>query len=167
MEYRIRQAAPADADALVRMHTLAHEECYGSQLSAAFFASRRASIPERVERRRPYLRSSEPRLIALDADDAVVGFADAGASRDADRPGELELFSIYTLRRTYGSGLGTALLDAAVADLPAFLWVLEENPRARAFYARHGFRPDGQRKRLPAEWSELPEIRLVRPAPPR
>ena len=162
MEYRIRQAAPDDADALVRMHTLAHEECYGHVLPAGFFAARRAGIAERVERRRPFLESSEPRLIALDACGDIVGFADAGPGRDADRPRELELFAIYTLNRTYGSGLGAALLTAAIGGSAAYLWVLENNPRARAFYAKHGFQPDGERKPLPAEWSALPEIRLVR-----
>ncbi|MDQ0754550.1 GNAT family N-acetyltransferase [Arthrobacter sp. B3I4] len=162
MDYTIRQAAPGDADALVRMHTAVHEECYGHVLPAAFFAARRASIQERTERRRPYLDSSEPRIIALDASGEIVGFADAGPGRDDDRPRDLELYSLYTLARAYGSGLGSAMLNTALGNSAAYLWVLEDNPRARAFYAKHGFRPDGERKLLPAEWSDLPEIRLVR-----
>jgi len=164
MEYTIRQAAPGDADALVRMHTAVHEECYGHVLPPSFFAARRASIQERTERRRPYLDSAEPRIIALDASGEIVGFADAGPGRDKDRPGELELYAIYTLGRAYGSGLGAALLNAALGTSAAYLWVLEANPRARAFYAKHGFQPDGERKLLPADWHELPEIRLARQA---
>lgn len=164
MDYIIRHATADDADALVRMHTLAHEQCYASQLPAAFFEARRATILERVERRRPHLDSDEPRIVAVDASGDIVGFADAGAGRDADRPEELELYSLYTLARAYGSGVGAALLRAAIGGSPAFLWVLEDNPRARAFYAKHGFRPDGERKLLPADWYELPELRLVRPA---
>lgn len=167
MEYSIRQAVPGDADALVRMHTAVHEECYGHVLPPAFFAARRASIQERTERRRPYLASAEPRIIALDADGEIVGFADAGQGRDADRPHSLELYSIYALARTHGSGLGTALLQAALGNAAAYLWVLEDNPRARAFYAKHGFLADGERKLLPADWYGLPEIRLARPAPSR
>lgn len=164
MDYRIRRAVAEDAEALVRMHTLAHEECYGHLLPPAFFAARRASIPERVERRRPSLQGPEPRIIAEDAGGEIVGFADAGPGQDADRPGELELSAIYTLNRTYGSGLGTALLYAAIGNSAAYLWVLDDNPRARAFYAKHGFQPDGERKLMPAEWSELPVIRLARVA---
>ena len=78
MEYQIRQATAEDADAVVRMHTLAHEECYGHLLPSTFFEARRASMPERVERRRPYLDSAQPRIIALDANNEIVGFADAG-----------------------------------------------------------------------------------------
>jgi ribosomal protein S18 acetylase RimI-like enzyme len=162
MEYQIRQAAVEDADAVVRMHTLAHEECYGHLLSPAFFDARRASMPERVEKRRPYLDSTQPRIIAVDESNEIVGFADAGTARDDDLPVELELYSIYTLRRTHGTGLGVALLKAALGDLPAYLWVLEANVRAQAFYAKNGFQPDGTRKLLSPEWEELPEIRMVR-----
>ncbi|WP_028276704.1 GNAT family N-acetyltransferase [Arthrobacter sp. I3] len=162
MEYQIRQAAVEDADAVVRMHTLAHEECYGHLLSPAFFDARRASMPERVEKRRPYLDSTQPRIIAVDESNELVGFADAGTARDDDLPVELELYSIYTLRCTHGTGLGVALLKAALGDLPAYLWVLEANVRAQAFYAKNGFQPDGTRKLLSPEWEELPEIRMVR-----
>jgi GNAT superfamily N-acetyltransferase len=162
MEYRIRQATADDADAVVRMHTQAHEECYGHLLPADFFAGRRARIPERVKRRRPHLESTEPRIIALDADNEIVGFADAGPGRDEDRPQELELYAIYTLSRSYGTGLGAALLTAALAESAAYLWVLEDNPRARAFYGKCGFHADGKRELLPADWHALPEIRMVR-----
>lgn len=167
MEYRIRRATADDADALVRMHTQAHEECYGHLLPAAFFEARRANIAARVEQRRPHLESPEPRIIALDAHNHVVGFAEAGVGRDEDRANELELFAIYTLSSAHGSGLGSALLTAAIGDSPCYLWVLAENPRARAFYAKHGFQPDGERRLLPPEWSCLPAIRLARPATPR
>jgi GNAT superfamily N-acetyltransferase len=166
MDYRIRRATPEDADAVVRMHTLAHEECYAHQLSPEFFRIRRADIAERVERRRPFLASPDPRIVALDSSNEVVGFADAGPGLDADAPEQLELYAIYTLRRTYGSGLGAALLHAAVGDSPAYLWLLEDNPRALAFYLKYGFRPDGTRKLLPPEWEELPVIRMVRSGKP-
>lgn len=164
MDYQIQRATAGDADALVRMHTLVHEQCYAHLLPPEFFSARRASIPERVERRRPYLDSPDPRIIAGDATNEIVGFADSGPGRDEDRPEELELYSLYTLRRTYGSGLGAALLKAALGDSAAYLWVLEDNPRALAFYGKSGFRPDGTSRVLSPDWHELPEIRMVRPA---
>ncbi|KRE65791.1 MULTISPECIES: GNAT family N-acetyltransferase [Micrococcaceae] len=162
MDFRLRQATPEDAEAVVLMQTLAHEECYPHLLSAEFFRRRRASIPERVERRRPFLATDEPRILALDGDNQLVGFADAGPGRDDDGPEAVELYSIYTLRRTYGTGLGAALVSAAVGSGPAYLWVVENNPRALAFYLKQGFRPDGRRNTLPSEWEGLPEFRLVR-----
>jgi GNAT superfamily N-acetyltransferase len=162
MDYQLRQATPEDAKAVVLMHTLSHEECYPDLLSPAFFAARREAIPERVDRRRTYLDVPHPRIIALDANDEVVGLADAGPGRDGDGPVPLELYSIYILARAQGRGLGAALLGAAIGESPAYLWVLEGNPRAQAFYRRHGFRPDGRRGLLPPEWESVPEIRMVR-----
>jgi len=61
-----------------------------------------------------------------------------------------------------GSGIAAALLRAAIGDAPAFLWVLEENPRARGFYAKMGFVADGAVQALPAEWNGAREVRMVR-----
>ncbi|MFF1253540.1 GNAT family N-acetyltransferase [Pseudarthrobacter sp. NPDC058329] len=166
MDYQLRQASPEDAEAVVLMHTLSHEECYPHLLSPAFFAARRNAIPERVDRRRKYLDVADPRIIALDAGGEVVGLADAGPGRDEDSPVPLELYSIYVLGRAQGRGLGAALLGAATGQSPAYLWVLEENPRAQAFYRAHGFRPDGKRGLLPPEWENVPEIRMVRDGRP-
>jgi ribosomal protein S18 acetylase RimI-like enzyme len=162
MDYQLRQATPEDAEAVVLMHTLSHEESYPHLLSPAFFSARREAMQERVERRRKYLDVPHPRIIALDADEQVVGLADAGPGRDEDGPVPLELYSIYVLGRAQGRGLGAALLDAAIGESPAYLWVLEDNPRAQAFYRRQGFLPDGKRRLLPPEWESVPEIRMVR-----
>ena len=53
-------------------------------------------------------------------------------------------------------------MRAAIGESPAYLWVAEGNPRALAFYLKHGFRPDGKRGQLPPEWESLPEFRMVR-----
>jgi GNAT superfamily N-acetyltransferase len=44
----------------------------------------------------------------------------------------------------HGTGAGRALLEA-VADPqePVALWVADPNPRAQAFYRKHGFVADG------------------------
>ncbi len=76
----------------------------------------------------------------------------------------VELQVIYTLRRVHGLGVGQALVDAVIGNSAAFLWVLEDNPRAQAFYRKNGFQPDGTRQLLPPDWHELPEIRMVRAA---
>jgi ribosomal protein S18 acetylase RimI-like enzyme len=162
MDYVLRQATPGDAEAVVLMHTLAHEECYPHLLSPAFFAARRDAIPERVARRRNHLDVQDPRILALDANNEVVGFADAGPGRDEDGPVPLELYSIYLLARAQGIGLGAALVGAVIGESPAYLWVLEENLRAQAFYRRYGFQPDGRRGLLPPEWEALPEMRMAR-----
>jgi len=61
----------------------------------------------------------------------------------------------------HGTGTGQALLDVVVPPGPAQVWVAEENPRARRFYARNGFEPDGPRH-ADTRFGGIVEIRLVR-----
>lgn len=62
-----------------------------------------------------------------------------------------EIISIYFLPECIGKGHGKKLLAAAVEKLAemgfrdVFLWVLEENHNARAFYEHCGFFPSGEK----------------------
>jgi GNAT superfamily N-acetyltransferase len=93
---------------------------------------------------------------------AVVGFAAVGPSRDEPRVGEL--YAIYVAPDAWSSGAGRALIQRAEQQLAAeyreaTLWVLEDNPRARAFYERAGWAADGARK-AEARWGvRAPEVR--------
>ena len=71
-----------------------------------------------------------------------------------------EVYACYARATYWGSGLGGRLLEAAVGDTPASLWVFEANLRARSFYRKHGFAEDGTRKYDPRFGAE--EIRMVR-----
>lgn len=87
-------------------------------------------------------------LVMLDGG-RYIGAACCCASRFPEFDGWGELVSLYLLPAAMGRGYGRPLLEAAVSALAgqgyrdAFLWVLEENWRARAFYERMGFRPSG------------------------
>lgn len=97
-------------------------------------------------------------LIAFD-DDEVIGMSVSGPCRDDDRFGLTELYALYVLPARWGSGAGQALLDAS-GDVTS-LWVLADNMRARAFYARNGFLPDG--RELQIEFDQpVTEVRCVR-----
>ncbi|MFH5879650.1 GNAT family N-acetyltransferase [Arthrobacter sp. NA-172] len=165
MEFTLRPATVDDVDPLTRMHLAAWRESYGHLLPPSFFAEHEATIDARIERHRAAVSAgSYNPMLAQDAEGALVGIACAGQAREDDRPCELELQMIYTLRRVHGMGVGQALVDAVIGTAAAYLWVLEDNPRAQAFYRRNGFRADGTRQLLPPDWHQLPEIRMVRPA---
>jgi GNAT superfamily N-acetyltransferase len=100
-------------------------------------------------------------IAVTEVDGEIRGFATSGRPSGDDAPRDLELWLIYQLASMHGTGSGQALLDNVIGDRPAFLWVAEFNPRARAFYRRNGFEPDGGRK-VTAEWENLAEIRMVR-----
>lgn len=72
------------------------------------------------------------------------------------------LSSLFTMPEAHGTGLGHALLEAALPDdEPAYLWVMRRNPRAVRFYAKHGFVPDGYTKRT-LGWGDMDLLRMVR-----
>jgi GNAT superfamily N-acetyltransferase len=82
-------------------------------------------------------------------DDAVVGFAAVGPSRDERGLGEL--YAIYVDPATWSRGAGRALIARAEEQLAraystATLWVLTANERARRFYELAGWQPDGSVK---------------------
>jgi ribosomal protein S18 acetylase RimI-like enzyme len=99
------------------------------------------------------------RLVARD-EHGIAGFAGAGPPRIDAAPADFELYAINVLARAQGTGLGGELLDAAIGDRAAYLWVIEGNERAIAFYRRRGFIDDGGRD-IDSE-SGAPEIRMFR-----
>jgi ribosomal protein S18 acetylase RimI-like enzyme len=60
-----------------------------------------------------------------------------------------ELYALYVAPAWWSTGAGRALMGAVLAALgearylKVVLWVLEDNVRARRFYERAGFAPDG------------------------
>lgn len=164
MEFTLRRATVDDAETMVRMHIKSWRESYAGLLPEDFFAEREGAIAAHIERQRASIAGPVVPLLAHDHDGELVGIAVAGPARDEDAPCRLELYMLYTLRRVYGTGVGQALVDSLLGLDPAYLWVLEDNPRAQAFYRRNGFEPDGKRQLLPPVWYKLPEIRMVRAA---
>jgi len=112
-----------------------------------------ASLETGRERREAFWRStiqSKParsHTLVAEEDDAVVGFASVGPDRDDPEIGEL--YAIYVFPQKWGAGAGRALMGEVLRHLraeafaEAVLWVLDDNPRARAFYERSGWSLEG------------------------
>lgn len=112
----------------------------------------------------------------------VLGSATTGPYRLEQRSGGPvdrtvgEVYAINVDPAGWGGGTGRALLTAAVRRLradgpaPVRLWVAEANERARRFYTRFGFRPDGERAcyllRQEEAEARIPELRYELTGPP-
>jgi ribosomal protein S18 acetylase RimI-like enzyme len=100
---------------------------------------------------------------------AAPGDLVPGRSLTADGQAGLvgELYAIYVTPAWWSTGAGRALLEAALTALDAggyprvVLWVLADNARARRFYERAGFAPDGATNVLAALGNVL-EVRYAR-----
>lgn len=89
-----------------------------------------------------------------------VGVAHACPRRDSDVAVLLELAEFHLLEVTDGSGIDERLLEIAIGDAPAYVWVSVEDDRLVPFLSAHGFAPDGAER--PAGAGEGRELRLVR-----
>src|SRR5690349_13566256 len=121
------------------MHNACWREAYGPY-----------AVPERLAER----LADTPRWLSAWRKQLAVG----PTRDDAGTP--VELYALYTRAAYWGTGLGQRLWDAVRPDQPCSLWVLEDNARARAFYRRQGFEPDGAQELYDdlGTW----EIRMVR-----
>ncbi len=81
----------------------------------------------------------------------IVGFSSYGPERERARgfTGRGEVWAFYFHPSLWGTGAATELIEYVEGRLlaegfdHAVLWVLDDNPRARRFYEKHGWAPTG------------------------
>ncbi len=157
--WRIAPLAAQHVHSLAECHIACWREAYRGlvpdHILDAFDIERRAEQWERIRVRYP-----GHTCVAL-VDDEVIGFASAGPPRDESPVTPTELNALYVRVAWYGTGVAHDLIRAAVAPgIPCSLWVFEKNPRAQAFYRKHGFELDGA-SRIEA-FTPAIEVRMVR-----
>lgn len=158
----LRTATVSDAAAVARVHHTTWVSTYGAILPPEFWAG--MTLERRTGTWRRWLTNGAAPDIA-EVDGEVVGIAMAGDSVEQDDilpVRDRQLYLLYVLEAHHGTGVGQALLDAAVPPgTGAQLWVAEDNPRARRFYERNGFVADGTRI-IAESTAGLAELRMVR-----
>jgi len=155
---RIRRAVPADAVPVADCHTLCWQEAYAGLVSRDYLYS---AAVQRRRLSRWQARLGGTRAVWLAEDGGlVVGVASTDRVVDPEAPVPIQLMSLYLRSAYQGTGLAGRLLAAAIGSKPAFLWVFADNRRARRFYTRHGFVPDGAEMTDPD--TGLLEVRMVR-----
>jgi ribosomal protein S18 acetylase RimI-like enzyme len=104
-------------------------------------------------------RYRDNRVAVAERDGELIGIAMSGPPLDAGAAWARQLYVLYVQAADHGTGAGPALLVAVVdPEEPVALWVADPNPRAQAFYRKHGFVADGA---VQVEGG-VREIRMVR-----
>ena len=152
---------------VARVQVTTWHTAYAGLIPAAYLAT--YTVPMRAERWEAILtRPGSGSTLVGEMDGTVEGFVSFGIARDGDFTGG-ELAALYVHPTRWATGLGHALHESAIAGMAgrgdAMLWVLEANTRARSFYERHGWRPDGVRKVATFAGEGVPEVRLRRTLP--
>ncbi len=172
-ELIIRRASISAAEDLVRVHVASWQWAYKGLMPDEFLAG--LSVQARFEKWRTVLReeNADRRVWAAAQGTQLVGFAVTDRFEPGTRIGEVN--SIYLEENAAGKGIGRSLLSHAIDDLRARgfeqvkIWVLALNERARKFYQRAGFEPDGASRveqRANLEFRDVRYSKFVVPQPP-
>lgn len=146
----IRDARAEDADSIAGVHVRSWQAAYRGLIDQSVLDG--LSVEERAGGWRRIIAEPLPTglgtLVAVRGD-RLVGWASLGSGRDPDGLADGEVYGIYADPAAWSTGAGHALLEAAEQRIAeagyarAYLWVLDGNDRADAFYARHGWDEDG------------------------
>lgn len=157
----VRPAQLEDVAQMARVHVQCWQETYRGLMSDAvlddpgFLAVRErfwtAALTDE--------RYRENRVAVAERGGGLIGIAMSGPPLDAGAAWSRQLYVLYVCAADHGSGAGPALLNAVVGpEESVALWVADPNPRAQAFYRKHGFVADGAAQ----VDGGVPEIRMVR-----
>ncbi|MET1085720.1 MAG: GNAT family N-acetyltransferase [Arthrobacter sp.] len=158
---RVRPARVEDAAEMARVNVQAWRETYRGVMMDHVLDD-----PELPAAREQFWRTllsddryRANRVAVADHGGEMIGIAMAGPPQDSEAPWGTHLYVLYVVAAHHGTGAGAALLDTVVGPHDsAALWVAEPNPRAQAFYRKHGFVADG----TVAVDDGVREIRMVR-----
>ena len=160
-EVTIRPATTDDAVGIAGVHVRSWQEAYAGIVPDDYARARRWA-QQLAEGPADHVRT-----IVAESAGRLLGFASYGPARDEDaRRGEREIYSIYLDPGTWGHGVARDLMRTTLSELgdgtPVSLWVLADNARARHFYRRHGFSPDGVERLENLGGADLLEVRYRR-----
>jgi GNAT superfamily N-acetyltransferase len=142
LEVSVRNARPADAEALAEIFRLSWRLAYAGILPPLYLER------EIVRRDATWWRraaAAERNLLVVLHGDKVAGYATCGRARGGGRDVG-EIYELYLAPVYQGLGLGQHLFEACRATLDAHdleklvVWALEGNDRAHVFYRRCGGR---------------------------
>lgn len=145
-----RDARPADAALLSELGTRTFTETFGHLYTAENVAA--FLVNHHPDKWRAELSDPAFAVRLVEEDGVPVAYAKVGPPAlpfEVTGP-TAELRQLYVLTPWHGTGVAASLMEWAVATARArgakaiHLSVFIDNPRARRFYARHGFEPVGR-----------------------
>jgi len=162
----IRPAREADLPSVGDLHVRSRNAAYEGIVPAeALAAVSGDAMGQWWAERWSYERDTHRLSVAAYGGGAVVGFTYAG---HADTPGMGELYAIHVHPDHQRTGIGQALMAAALRTLAGFeasravLWVLAANAPAHRFYERAGWVRDAVERESPIGRALTRQVRYSR-----
>jgi len=167
MTFEIRAATSGDADGITDVQVASWRAGYAhvfpeSVLYADDFDASRRSF-WKLWRFAPGHRVAVA-TVASDDGELIIGFSSYGPERERARgfTGRGEVWAFYLHPDHWGTEVASALIEHTEVRLraegfeTAVLWVLDDNPRARAFYEKFGWAASG----IAADFDDYCEVRV-------
>ena len=155
MEITIRKALPEDADIYTVCHISCFQSAYKGIVPDEYLDNMSAEKEQRFERYKKTLTDpGDCEYYCVMHEERMIGWLIINKSHDEDKTGICEIWAIYLMEEFWGKGYGKEMLDFAINELKRvepkeiFLWVFEENNRARRFYEKYGFGFDGTKREV-------------------
>ncbi|BFU46890.1 N-acetyltransferase family protein [Krasilnikovia sp. MM14-A1004] len=161
MTVLLRAATDPDLPAVGALHFRSRRSAYAGVFSPeALNHGSPAALGEWWAERWRWERETH-RLTVAEADGDLVGFTYLGPTPEPD---VTELYAIHVAPPWVGRGVGRLLMRDALPHLGerAVLWVLADNTRARRFYERGGWAPDGATRDQPIGAETARQLRYAR-----
>ena len=139
----IRPAHAGDADPIARFHTESWQRTYRGMMSDAFLDGGALENRLRVWKERLETPAHNQRVSVAEDASGLIGFICAYSGHDPVWGSYID--NLHVAYRVHGQGVGRALMRDATdwlqhtqPDAGVWLWVMEANTGARAFYERLG-----------------------------
>jgi len=136
--YSLRYATTDDAAGMARVNVESWRATYQGIVHEEFLQN--LSVEQRTEFWKKVIGQLHPQktqIVAVDANNTVVGYAAGGVSREAGL--DCELYALYLLPSWQGCGIGKKLVEQVFSFCKTqnmqtlYVWVLKDNP-SRMFY---------------------------------
>lgn len=145
----IRKGIYSDSPAIAGVHVLSWKESYQNILSQKILdqvtVKKRQKMWDKILSNK---NKEEVCFVALSKNKNIIGFIHGGKARKPLDAKDIEIYSLYLLKKFQNKGIGSILFKKFKAQFPnkkIHLWVLRNNPTT-LFYEKMGGVPTNTRK---------------------
>jgi RimJ/RimL family protein N-acetyltransferase len=147
-DYLIRRATEHDASRIAEIHVETWRAAYRGLIPDDFLAG--MDVQRRALTWKSIIGAPDEVVLVALRGERIVGFCSFLRSRDSAAPPEIgEVAAFYAAPSEWGRGAGRSMMAATLDHaaghgyVAVTLWVLSSNERAKRFYSKAGFMPDG------------------------
>jgi len=155
MEINIRKAILEDAYNFADCHIYCWQSVYKHIVPQKYLENMSIEKEKLVENYKNSLTNTgDCSYYCVMCAEKMIGFIIINISHNKDKSGTGEIWAVYLLEEYCGRNYGKILLDFAINELKSkgqknfFLWVFEENHRARHFYEKNNFSYNGIKREV-------------------